>query len=1303
MSDIPMIKNFCKKGNTGDLSLLSREGAVLFQKLCVVALHRPKANHRIARLLLSHYGLNDDGQRILVKLPPRKKVLTQVSKMSVALTGARAGDVLNGASKGSKGALIKIHDYDVPPMRRALDAVRAYPDLWQQFLNRLSSIPYFSDMSQSKREIWLLINEATNENSIGQEGSRIEVLQPGIGDLSTKLSEEQVNLLINGNTYSEDGYWSYKEIEKMIPGKPGSQARRHTLILIRSFWKITTDYKIVQKFDKPTIVVDKGMLISNGEAHSSKEIFVLGSITKEVVRKKTKWVRPSGQQGVQELGLQVGKGRVDMSTLRRVRRDKRICFAYRQFTGASYKSLIQKLIRFRPKLVDLGGGDLVPAKDALYVAMRSLAEHPGAFIPDIQRFVTGMESLSKRLGVIIAEDSMVPLKEAPNVMLSLLSGSLLCQRVRGWTPSQSLLESWLHYGEIAWESLTAVQVDFNAEVLKKPYVVTLDQPTLQTASAILDELRSFSTDLGLVRGWARDYPTLKTVTASTYPDIMPLGHCVDQHWAPGMAHYFDSSFVNKVTKGRTTSAPFQKLFSIIWNQSSSINPRRVALDWKSFEKQPVIREIRRAQELYLVAKQKDHKPRKEIVTDSNFTLNYTLKDSWLAGMIGAVEIRANRKLKHPEMLVTLSTDDPLQLLVIRRPSRNMTEEPISEKAKETAIEIVKTRLKIGISLNKAKAPAPVLKGCTLILKQDKDEDYYVIKQHGKHLSVPWEEMKKLSIELPLVEEIEDWTVAKALKTTSVGVEEGADQKLLELVRITSIEVVRHALIYLSTFSSVIEMNRISRDGGGTYKAVSIHDVGAYQFMLKLSSIYPAALAPALHKPSSFTVPIGPLLWTIRERIARLITMGETGDKEWNKVKFKDDKRTLWTHQKEMVRDMIKNREAGDKGNFIWSTVGLGKTASILTYLQYLKERNKLSTYVIYTLPQSAIKSIIQEIKYFDIPINLIIPLKDNRKQAAKYKDVRVSQSCVPLPNTINLIEHDYLRRCTDVLLNYAPRSFFIVDEVHKTLNDTLRTSVALEVAHLSRDFVVLTGTPVIDNDTYKLIGWLKQVVPFEVNKKNFWAAANAMIAKTVNTGIKVDDRDMVAEFNVREEQEYQSLVPPALGGSNTNPLYEDWLKATDICYQACNREMIKLTHLLLDRGVMLVAKDTKHQEILYQMLVKTVKTQDIFMMRSGDSIFLTDDAVKEGEVHGYKVVIVPQRKAEGYTLTYLSSMVTSVYPGNNATREQLRGRINRISQKRKEVLYRTVHTGLLTSILHNHNSAKNLSIALKGLAQQVNI
>ena len=67
------------------------------------------------------------------------------------------------------------------------------------------------------------------------------------------------------------------------------------------------------------------------------------------------------------------------------------------------------------------------------------------------------------------------------------------------------------------------------------------------------------------------------------------------------------------------------------------------------------------------------------------------------------------------------------------------------------------------------------------------------------------------------------------------------------------------------------------------------------------------------------------------------------------------------------------------------------------------------------------------------------------------------------PNVVNIIFHDQLRvasRCVKTpLFAIAPRTFFIVDEMHLALNNTQRTSAALETAKLSWNFVGLTGTP----------------------------------------------------------------------------------------------------------------------------------------------------------------------------------------------------------------------------------------------------
>ena len=66
-------------------------------------------------------------------------------------------------------------------------------------------------------------------------------------------------------------------------------------------------------------------------------------------------------------------------------------------------------------------------------------------------------------------------------------------------------------------------------------------------------------------------------------------------------------------------------------------------------------------------------------------------------------------------------------------------------------------------------------------------------------------------------------------------------------------------------------------------------------------------------------------------------------------------------------------------------------------------------------------------------------------------------------------------------------------------------------------------------------------------------------------------------------------------------------------------------------------------------------------------IHLTNSSVEQGREADFRVVIVRSKQCEGYTVTRLGAMVSSVYFGNQATREQLKGRIDRITQVRGAV------------------------------------
>ena len=100
-------------------------------------------------------------------------------------------------------------------------------------------------------------------------------------------------------------------------------------------------------------------------------------------------------------------------------------------------------------------------------------------------------------------------------------------------------------------------------------------------------------------------------------------------------------------------------------------------------------------------------------------------------------------------------------------------------------------------------------------------------------------------------------------------------------------------------------------------------------------------------------------------------------------------------------------------------------------------------------------------------------------------------------------------------------------------------------------------------------------------------------------------------------------------------------------------------------------------------------------------IHLTNAAVETGKEVDFKVCIVRANQCEGYTVTRLGAMVTSVYFSNQATREQLRGRIDRITQHRLAkdnlfVEYVTVFCGVLKAVQVNYAKAAVVSRAMGG-------
>jgi hypothetical protein len=1145
-----------------------------------------------------------------------------VKLFNLHITGAKVDDVLIGTKPVTRGSIIKIHGSDVYPTKSKISVVKSNSTYFSMYKIKLKSLEYDEEYIEK------LISSAENDSYIR---SRVEFIS--IGSIGEKIGPENALLLMQPNSNSDDGYWSLIEVESMFPKKAGSKAEHHTLVLHKDFWQINCVYEIVEKYDGNIIDVSTS---------SINEIYVVNNII-----------------GLKDYGFKVDKEK-EQHNLAEIYEEyeipvKTISFfndIMRRLPPSAYKSFIQKIIRYRALFVGFDDGLYNPVH-LLILAVGHLMMCPGSFVPDIQRFVSGIESCTKRLAIISVEDSYISI----NKTYKLLCFALLSQKTK-WKPGKRTVKFIIDVSVELYDNKIYYEYDHERGIKLKPIEFNTNDPDEKKCSALLDTIKSFESDVGMMRDIAYGN---STIVESLLPSgtVMKFEHFVDQHWVPNMVFHYEHE-INDIM----TSKPFANFFKDLWKNSSSFNSRKSAEEPDG--------KFQNVQKKTLISLQRDHiSVGKKI--KQKFSTDYILHKSWLSALVGIIEIEISSQCYY----CTLGTDDIYTINVTRRPSRNMKEDHIDEETIEKVRKKAKEHLKKGTKLNDKISPVEKLKnGAKLLLIDGK----YIIKD-SKGDEYIWEELLDIFVRVDMVES-NNFDEFKILYEIPTGISENWNRDIHKLLKHTENKVMQRIIMYLSGYKSVIEINGVSRDGGSKHHQVTLLDQKVYTFFLILSNMFPFAIKPAEYKLGTFISETPPLLWRLRDYLIERIKC-ESPENKWL---ISSDKmnRKLYAHQEYVLSKMKSNK---NRGNFIWLKVGMGKTLIVLLYIKWLQENDMLPKYIIYTLPKSALKTVISEIKNFGLSINLYIPTKSYDDS---FKNLGVSiknGNCIPEPYTITMITSDnHLRLYQDKLLGIISESLFIIDEVHKALNESQRTSAALQLSNLSNKFIAFTGTPVIDQHTYKLIWWLEQIVPYVVNNDNFWVSANSMISKFADTNIQIERKEILAK--IINEENYYSLVGPSLGGKNNNVSMQNIKDAFVLSSNSCNIEIVDQAIELINGGVVIVANDIKHQEKLRDMLCSKIESKYVHLMKN------TID-LPSNDTSQIKIVIVPINKPEGYNLTKMSTMITGVYPSNQATRTQIEGRINRIGQLADKIMYITVHCGILTRILKEHSDAKSLGTALE--------
>ena len=1235
----------------------------------------------------------------------------------IYLTGVRDGETLVPSAKNiqTKGTVFDVKFESgsyYPPSGSALGNLDEAS--WSILFRQLDNVAFFASHPDTVRRQWLIQHSTTSDDlylSDPEVSRNLWVKFTSIGatkflDGNTGLSDDKRKLLLSGNSGRADGYWNMAQVYAMFPGKPGSKARRHTLVFRPSNWTLgTSRTSTVEQFTGLSIDLDNGLFGGGLSAAPGRRIYEIPTVSDIVVGTSAfRTVYPKigiistvpdtifTSSHLLELAAQLlAPG--SLATLQEI--NTTLSWA----SPSILKSLIQKLIRTGTKQVSTPYNVIWPAETVLLATFVTLALNPGALVPDLQIFVSGLESALKRLAVSITEDSSIV---NYTTIMTLYGGALLAKTQRDWRPTDALLLTWMR---AAVESLRTPQM-YKYQTFDRPIIQEWSNYAL--AYVLLDEIKSFPTDVTMT-GW------IMANKGSLQPpvilvDTMPLVHALDHHSLTEIALYFNSALARGNEGNVAIKQGFATLFSRIWDEVTGINPRKWRTESVSNiqvqvysnglnETSSFVRAARQAQTL--LWKMKSSPVGNNIIRPIStglIQINYTLDKSWIAGLVGTIEL-GNRKI-----IVSVRPDEPERMVAIRKPARDAKELiDLTEEEKASAITTAEQLLAGGYPLH---APASLPETIGTLIYRLVNAEGEISWQVGfpNKPRISWDEFantrRSFPVHAPLTEgnsSLNNFpTLIQAVWFRGEGVQSNASVILQELIRAQSPAALRRILMYLSAAKSVIEMYKISRDGTGQEYAVVPEDNDVFHFLAQLSVLYPGVLHLASSR--SFAVTYGPGLWFLRDELVRTLSGGSSSGINWLPIADSRN-RILWEHQQDSLESLIKRgapqaaspniQPLPKRGHLIWIPVGLGKTLIVMKYIQYFIQAKKMPEYCVYSCPPSALDNTIKEIQAFGLPLNVM----DLTQRGT-------TQQHTIMPQTINVILHDHLRLSPNIV-SLAPKMLFVIDEFHKTLAHSQRTSRALEVARLSADFIGMSGTVIQNDNIEELMQWLSLVVDFEVTVQNFWVAVGAMISKRVQTTTIVNRIQPVAPFTETELASYHTLVGPALGGNNTRNSNEDFRAAVRLCQAVCAREMIRLTieHIRKGDRVFLVAKDIAAQESLRQDLNRAgLSNEYIYSIGAGQSLTLRPE-----DPANYWVVITTLHHSAGYTLTKLRVMITMVYFSNEATREQLEGRINRIGQPAPTIDIYTVHTGILSYVLERYERARNIAAALKGLADVVQL
>jgi len=1044
--------------------------------------------------------------------------------------------------------------------------------------------------------------------------------------------------------------------------------------------------------------------------------------------------------------------------------DLAACYrALRLLTPGMLKSALQKAVRFgAPLVTPLSGASPWDARCYTATAGALLLLNPGGFVPQIQKMVRGVVAALKRTAVVAIEDAYPGAEAAddgslPSVgpVVSMLGTALVCQHVRGYTPSAeatrvclvTLVAACESDAVVAWRIrapvpvLEALQAGPASSATSGPRHLRLVRPNdvslWQHLHPLLQALRSFEGDLNMMQRAgqlaAKGSLRLDAVQVGGRPVTMPEAHVVDQHAQRGVAHAMDSSLTT-----------FAARFRLIFDQVTGVNPRLQGAVPAGFEGTAVAQRVRFAQACVLRGLLADGfgapYPRAPLAaaSDASIAVRVPLDPGVLAAAVGpvAVEVQVTKgKRRHLMVLLpTVLGDSPATEVVMLKPSRSVTDyfdwaNGSTVVARQSA-EAERERARAAVRGQALAVRSPLLpSGCQA---RYHGGQWHLHAGPGDEAGQPWAAVAAAgrTVHVPL-EVGPGWqstvgphlladeaAVTEALSVQGVGVVPEAEATVRALCRATSLEVLgrAHSLVR-QRFGTVWAMPVPSRGGGLGQDQLQAYpgDWDVWRLLVLLGRLVPGALRPLV--PPRFAVPNPVLLvllgtWLGSERHRPRVAHVAASVNRWAApgpspaffdwpAALAEAERLLRPHQRDAVARLTARHQRGVQGHYLVMDTGHGKTLTALTYALQQLVRTPLGSRVrrvLWVTPPGAkapgvkgtgdpadyqlLASLMDEFSAADALVP--IPVKflqgtGGRGRAGQRRSV--PEGCVVV------VSHDHLRLLGPELMAVADSSFVVFDEGDTLYGPSQRTSMALRLAALCPEFVIQTATPApSSNNIDRMAEWLGLTEEYPVTRANYLVAAGNMVSLRVDLRI----RKTRSEYVVPLSDAGRAATQAYLQHRDWTVLFRALQAETDAAF--CDRaaDLARWDRANVPHGGCFVVAETgAHVARLLTLLAA----------RSPDLVAAGHDRMADPAVG---LVVVAASNDRGYNEgVRLGAQIRQPYPGNGASRQQMEGRLVRLTQQRPEVRYEVVYSKhSMQALLHErHQRDDGVNMSLDQLAQ----